>query len=199
MGIMKTHRGDDNAPDRRAGLLEEAGFHVLHDQWAEVRPGLIISGRLTDLTSRRRGDLPYAGFVDRALAGRPAGATVFVSHSPWLGERVAKHGARLMLSGHTHNGQIWPFTYYVGRRYSLMAGRYDVKGMPVIVCRGYGNLGTAYALMATERDLAHNPPITPKAGQSPFPHAWRRAWPPVPETARHSSVALQAAACFRPT
>jgi hypothetical protein len=34
-------------------LLEETGVHVLHDRWAEVRPGLILAG-VDDLTSRRR-------------------------------------------------------------------------------------------------------------------------------------------------
>ena len=46
-----------------------------------------------------------------------------------------------MLSGHTHNGQIWPFTYVVRMFYPLVAGRYDVAGMPVIVCRGTGTWG----------------------------------------------------------
>lgn len=46
-----------------------------------------------------------------------------------------------MLCGHTHNGQIWPFTYLVRTRYPLVAGRYQVDGLPVIVCRGAGTWG----------------------------------------------------------
>ena len=67
--------------------------------------------------------------------------TIFVSHTPWQADRAARQGVGLMLSGHTHNGQIWPFTYIVGLRYPLLAGRYNVGGMPVIVCRGTGTWG----------------------------------------------------------
>ncbi len=47
----------------------------------------------------------------------------------------------LMLSDHTHGGQIWPFDYLVRIRYPLLEGRYEVDGMTVIVCRGTGTWG----------------------------------------------------------
>ncbi len=122
-------------------VLEQAGFHVLRDQWAEVSPGFVIAG-VDDLTTRRRRLGRDAEFVDRALAGRPAkAATIFVSHSPLLPERAAGQGVALMLSAHTHGGQIWPFGYIVRLTYPLLGGRYDVAGMPVIVCRGTGTWG----------------------------------------------------------
>ncbi len=62
-------------------VLEQAGFHVLRNQWAEVRPGLVIAG-VDDLTSLHRYGQSSASFVDRALNGRPAGATIFVSTRP---------------------------------------------------------------------------------------------------------------------
>jgi hypothetical protein len=121
-------------------LLEDAGFRVLRDQWAELRPGLLIAG-VDDLTARRRYGQD-GNFVEQALAGRPANAaTIFVSHTPWEAERAARAGAGLMLSGHTHNGQIWPFTYIVRLIHPLLGGRYEVNGMPVIVCRGTGTWG----------------------------------------------------------
>ena len=46
-----------------------------------------------------------------------------------------------MISGHTHGGQIWPFGYLVRKRYPLLAGLYEVDGMPVIVTRGAGTWG----------------------------------------------------------
>jgi hypothetical protein len=121
-------------------LLEDAGFRVLRDQWAEVRPGLLIAG-VDDLTARRRYGQD-GNFVEQALAGRPANAaTIFVSHTPWEAERAARDGAGLMLSGHTHNGQIWPFSYIVRLIHPLLGGRYEVNGMAVIVCRGTGTWG----------------------------------------------------------
>ena len=120
-------------------LLEDAGFHVLRDQWALVRPGLVVAG-VDDLTSRRRRGTD-AGVVERTLAGRPAGATILLSHTPWQYEEAARAGAGLMLAGHTHGGQIWPFGWFELGLYHLMAGRYDVHGMPVIVTIGAGTWG----------------------------------------------------------
>ena len=125
--------------DRSLRLFEEAGFFVLRDRWREAAPGIVVAG-VDDLTARRQfaiRDDP----VGHALANRPPGATIFLSHSPWQADRAAALGAGLMLSGHTHNGQIWPFNYFVGLSYRLLAGRYDVQGMPVIVGRGTGTWG----------------------------------------------------------
>jgi len=47
----------------------------------------------------------------------------------------------LMLSGHTHDGQIWPFTYVVRLMYPYVAGRFVVSGMTLIVSRGTGFWG----------------------------------------------------------
>ena len=125
--------------EKSVRFLEKAGFHVLRDAAVEVRPGLVLAG-VDDLTARRQmaknGDP-----VRRALEGRPAGATVFLSHTPWQAERAAAAGAGLMVSGHTHAGQIWPFGWLVRLNYRLLEGRYDVGGMPVIVCRGTGTWG----------------------------------------------------------
>ena len=65
-----------------------------------------------------------------------------------------------MLSGHTHAGQIWPFNYLVRLRYPLLAGRYDVEGMPVIVCRGTGTWGPPMRLWRRSEMLR----ITLRAG-----------------------------------
>ena len=122
-----------------AGPLEAAGFNVLHDRWAEVRPGFVLAG-VDDLTSRRRLGRD-SGAVERALGGRPHGATILLSHTPWQAEAAAKAGAGLMLAAHTHGGQIWPFNYVSATRYPLQAGWYVVHGMPVIVSRGTGTWG----------------------------------------------------------
>ncbi len=124
---------------RRPDVLAAAGFEMLHDRWAEVRPGLVVAG-VDDLTSRRRAGLG-GDPVAKALAGRPPGATIFLSHTPWQADEAARLGAGLMLSGHTHGGQVWPFDLLEKHLYPLMAGRYEVAGMTAVVCRGTGTWG----------------------------------------------------------
>jgi predicted MPP superfamily phosphohydrolase len=136
-GNHEFHAGGLN---RGASLLEGIGFHVLHDRWAEVKPGLVLAG-VDDLTSRRHTG-ETSNFIGEALASRgPGGATVFVSHTPWDVNVTAGSGVGLMLASHTHDGQIWPFGYLVRLNSPFLAGRYEVNGMTVIVCRGTGTWG----------------------------------------------------------
>jgi len=120
-------------------LFQAANFKLLHNSWTEIKPGLVLAG-LDDLTAVQRngfsGDL-----VTQILAEHPTGAVILLSHTPWETEKAAKNGVDLMLSGHTHGGQIWPFDYLVRSRYPLLEGRYEIDGMTVIVCRGTGTWG----------------------------------------------------------
>jgi len=150
--------GTDNLSIR---LIDAAGFKLLRNRWVEVRPGFVLAG-VDDLTSKYRAGRD-GDFISQALAGRPPGVTVLLSHTPWRAERASNAGANLMLSGHTHGGQIWPFGYLVRRVYPLLGGRYEVDGMPVIVCRGTGTWGPRMRLWRSGEILrvtlrGHRPP-----------------------------------------
>jgi len=119
--------------------LERAGFRRLADEWTELAPGLVLAG-VNDLTNHERRALDGDPMA-RALVDRPASATVLLSHTPWQADRAAREGVGLMLSGHTHGGQIWPFGYLVSLAYPYLAGRYDIQGMTLIVSRGTGTWG----------------------------------------------------------
>ena len=62
--------------------------------------------------------------------------TILLSHTPLYAETAAAHGANLMLSGHTHNGQLWPFTYLVKLQFPRVYGLFDVDGMPFYITSG---------------------------------------------------------------
>jgi len=126
--------------DRCLAVYESAGIRTLRDGWAEAAPGLVLAG-VDDLTARRQLGLD-GRTLDRAFAGIPKGAVVILlSHSPLLVRDAAARGARLMLSGHTHGGQLWPFTFLSSIPYPFQAGRYEVDGMTLAVSRGTGTWG----------------------------------------------------------
>ncbi len=120
-------------------ILEDAGFQVLHGRWEQIRPGFTLAG-VDDLTRRHRAGTDGRPVLD-ALARHPEGALIFLSHAPVEAAAAAEAGAGLMLSGHTHGGQIWPFSYLVRLAFPLIGGRYLVDGITVIVCRGTGTWG----------------------------------------------------------
>lgn len=127
--------------DRNSGsaLIQEAGFKILRNTWTEVHPGLILAG--VDSVSSHDADAMLEEKIDQSLSGRPAGATIFLSHSPEKADKIAEAGVGLMLSGHTHGGQVWPFDYLVRLKYPKVGGIYRSGGMSVIVCRGTGTWG----------------------------------------------------------
>lgn len=119
-------------------LFRRAGFHVLRDESIEPIPGLVLTG-VDDVAFRGRA--AHAAIMEKVLRKRPVGASVLLSHTPLETQRAASAGVGLMLSGHTHEGQIWPFTYLVKLAFPIMSGRYRVQDMTAIVCRGTGTWG----------------------------------------------------------
>jgi uncharacterized protein len=134
-GNHESHSGSENS----LSSFADANIQMLRNRWAEVRPGLVLVG-LEDLTSNRGTTHEYDS-IRQAFTGRPLGATILLSHTPWQTQEAASLGAHLMLSGHTHGGQIWPFGYLVHLVYPLLDGMHKVGDMTVIVCRGTGTWG----------------------------------------------------------
>lgn len=132
-GNHEFHRGGDMS------LFEDLNFKLLRNSWTEVKPSLVLAG-VDDFTARRRSGLSI-DTIAQTLVESPAGAIILLSHTPWEADKAAKAGVDLMLSGHTHGGQIWPFDYLVRSRYPLLEGRYEIDDMTIIVCRGTGTWG----------------------------------------------------------
>jgi hypothetical protein len=119
-------------------LFRSAGFHVLRDESVQPIPGLAITG-VDDVAFRGR--TAHAAILEKVLRQRPEGASILLSHTPVETQRAANAGIGLMLSGHTHEGQIWPFNYLVKLAFPITSGRYRVEQMTAIVCRGTGTWG----------------------------------------------------------
>ncbi len=128
-------------------LLKDAGFRVLDNEAAEVLPGLWIAG-----VPDAKGGAQTGGSEDdleKALAGIPRGEPiVLLQHAPEREAAAAAAGVGLMLNGHTHGGQIWPFEFLVRLAYPHVAGRYQTGAMTQIVSNGTGFWGPPMRLFA---------------------------------------------------
>ena len=79
-----------------------------------------------------------------ALGGiRSERYTILLDHQPKTDEviRASERGADLMLSGHTHNGQIWPVGWLISLRSRYVGGLYEIGDMFLYVNQGTGTLG----------------------------------------------------------
>jgi len=138
LGVWGVTGNHDHHGGGTGDAFVAAGIRVLSDTVVEVAPGLVLAG-VDDRSLRRAG--PGGDALSSVLRGRPPGATVLLAHRPWQAALAARHGVGLMLSGHTHGGQVWPFGALVRSQYPLLAGRYQVGSLTAIVCRGTGTWG----------------------------------------------------------
>ncbi len=133
--------------DRSRALLEGAGFSVLDNASEELVPGLFLAGVPDARGSAQTG--PAEADLEAALAGvGEDAAVVLLQHAPEAEARAAAAGVGLMLNGHTHGGQLWPFHYFVQRVYPHLAGVYRVNGMTQVVSRGSGQWGPPMRFLA---------------------------------------------------
>lgn len=71
----------------------------------------------------------------------PEKFTVLLHHRPAGIEAASKAGVDLMLVGHTHSGQIFPFNYYVRRHFHYIKGLYKHGNLYLYVSPGTGTWG----------------------------------------------------------
>ena len=112
--------------------LRQNDVHVLADEYETVDDRLIIAGRLDAMLSSRKN-------MDELLSGADTEKYIIVlDHEPNDYENEAKSPADLILSGHTHGGQLIPITY-VGKWFGLLDRVYGYEnrqGTDFIVTSG---------------------------------------------------------------
>lgn len=96
--------------------IKRLGVRVLRNEAVQIGDGdecFYLAG-VDDYASK--GMLPGHGQdIPKAVRDIPKDkAVVLLAHQPKAVQEAADLGVDLVLSGHTHGGQIWPFTYLVG-------------------------------------------------------------------------------------
>lgn len=143
------------------GVFAVPGNHDMQDSGRVYRRA-VAATPLTDLTNRhqsvtKNGDRLWLAGVDdlwwgkpdlkQALGGVPTGAAVvLLSHNPDFAEREPDARVGLMLSGHTHGGQVYPpvmgapwLPSHYGQKY--LRGLVQGPASQVFVSRGLGEAG----------------------------------------------------------
>lgn len=128
-------------------FLKAAGFKVLQDEGFTIDQIINIAG-VNDKTGVSFG---MSQFKDAAtlLAGLPADRfTVFLKHRPVIEAETAGH-FDLQLSGHTHNGQIFPFNLITRLLFPIRPGLTSLdNGGNIYVSRGTGTWGPMIRFLA---------------------------------------------------
>ncbi len=122
------------------------GMTVLHNEHRVIEHGgaQLTIGGVTDLEGARFAE-SHAPRVDVAFAGSPTSAPrVLLAHQPRFAKAAAAHNVSLMLSGHTHGGQIFPFMFLVKLQQPVIGGFAMLSGVPTYTSNGTGYWGPPF-------------------------------------------------------
>lgn len=118
--------------------VTENQIKILEDTYVEINHDLILAGR---------GDAAWGNMSGRAAvkellkdADRER-YIIVADHQPIETEENSAEGADLLVSGHTHAGQIWPVGILSELIGILNYGEYDGDGCKVIVSSGFTGWG----------------------------------------------------------
>jgi predicted MPP superfamily phosphohydrolase len=141
--------------DRTIPYIESKGIKILKDEVVTIQGGIQLIGRI-DRDSRRfyrKERQPLDSLIAKVDASKPV---ILLDHQPFhLGETASK-GVDLELSGHTHNGQIWPLNYVTEKIYELSYGYLKKGNTHFIVSSGYGLWGPRVRLGSRSEVLLIN-------------------------------------------
>ena len=126
--------------DQIVDRLTRQGVIVLRNAAASLRPDVQIIGiDDADDPGQLARCLPGIEQVDEAYK-------VLLYHRPLGLELAASAGLQLTLSGHTHNGQVWPFNLLVQRVFPMIKGLYHTDQCAHYVSEGTGTWGPVFRI-----------------------------------------------------
>ena len=128
--------------------LRRLGIRVLRNERVSIGDG-DASYDLAGIDDEHAHGDGHGADLAGAVAGRNATRElVLLAHQPRAVFEAVKHGVGLQLSGHTHGGQIWPWTYLVRLQQPVVAGLARFSDTQVYVSRGTGYWGPPMRLAA---------------------------------------------------
>jgi uncharacterized protein len=128
--------------DRFLAMMRKAGITVLNNEAKLTASGVQIAG-IHDQTANRFTALGVTCDLGKALNEIDSALpSLLLAHQPKELEPAVEKRVDLILSGHTHAGQIFPFRAVVRMAYRYLGGLYALgSDTDLIVCTGTGFWG----------------------------------------------------------
>jgi predicted MPP superfamily phosphohydrolase len=125
---------------RTIPYIESKGIRILKDEMVILDGGIQLIGRIDRDSFRfyRKERMPLGELMKQADTSKPV---ILLDHQPFHLDESVKYGVDLELSGHTHNGQMWPLNYVTAMIYELSYGYLKKGNTNFIVSSGYGLWG----------------------------------------------------------
>jgi len=118
-------------------LMEKNRIKVLNNSneiLSHKGANLMVAG-IPDIHSEMFGHEKYNP-AKAKLTDKHYDYSIILSHRPEIADEISKYGYDLQLSGHTHGGQYFPWTFAIHLVHRYVRGLYDVNGMKLYVSQG---------------------------------------------------------------
>jgi predicted MPP superfamily phosphohydrolase len=136
-----------NEIEQSIDFIKKNGFEFIDDKAVEPGRNIQLLG-ISDKTASRFGKETVSD-IDILKKGKPEKYVIFLKHQPYI-KKEDTDKFDLMLSGHTHAGQIFPFGFFVRMAFKYCSGSYRFKSGSVLhVNRGTGTWGPPVRFGAT--------------------------------------------------
>jgi uncharacterized protein len=135
--------------------LESIHIKVLRDESVVLPNGVQIVGR-DDRDSRRMGNESRKSLAELTARVDKSYPLFVLNHQPFNLDEAVNAGADLHLSGHTHNGQLWPFNYMTEAIYELSWGYLKKGNTNFYVSSGFGTWGPPVRIGSTPEVVMFN-------------------------------------------
>lgn len=144
-----TGNHEEFTPEQKfTDAVRRSGIHVLSNE-SIVRNGLRVLG--VDYTDSEKPDI-YRKILERLDKTYP---TILLKHAPNNIEITRKYPVALQLSGHTHDGQLWPLGHISARVFhGFDKGLNHVDGLQVYTSTGAGTWGPPLRVGTTPEIVA---------------------------------------------
>jgi len=143
LGVYATSGNHDYYGDDLDELhqeMEKAGITMLSDESVNIEDSFFLVGR-NDLTDKHRKTMKeLIGALDKNLS------IIMLDHQPNEIDEASKNGVDILLSGHTHGGQIAPANIITGLIYENDWGYLKKGDLHSIVSSGYGLWGPPFRI-----------------------------------------------------
>jgi predicted MPP superfamily phosphohydrolase len=131
--------------------LRNRGVRVLRNQRVEIvgRGGSFHLAGVDDHDGARLAP-GHGPDLEKVFEGLEEGSPlVLLAHQPRIVREIPRDRVGLVLSGHTHGGQIWPFSYLVYLQQPFVRGLAEERGIQLYISSGTGFWGPPMRLGTT--------------------------------------------------
>lgn len=141
LGVYATLGNHDLYGNRVAisTALQQAGVKVLTDQAVVINEQVWLAGRLDDVVGNRKA-------TAELMPPNLNQSIILMDHRPSEIDKNSQLPIDLQVSGHTHNGQIFPANFIVKYLNTVAYGYKKIRNTHVVVSSGYGFWGVPFRL-----------------------------------------------------